>query len=70
MTSNAAYISQLAASTDGTRVIQLNQGQKVVKLDVMTGVALIFDPVASVPVTCFAPNLNNIQDKLSRGFWS
>ena len=64
------YISDLASSTDGNRVVQFTQGDKVVKLDIMTSVALIFDPAAGTPVTCFPPErLSYIEGKIRSGVW-
>jgi len=65
-----SYISELAASTDGKRVVELNQGTKMVKLDIMTSIALVYDPKSGLPVTCIAKNADSIQTKLRKGQWS
>jgi hypothetical protein len=64
------YISKLAASGDGSKVVQFTQGNRVVKLDIMTSVVLIIDPIRGVPVTSFVVEDNNIVNKLRNGIWS
>ncbi len=66
------YISELAASTDGSRVVQFTQRNgRLAKLDLLTSVALILDPVAGTPVTCFPyDKTKSIETKLREGIWT
>ena len=64
------YLSQLAASTDGSRTVQFTQGKRMVKIDVMTSVAIIIDPSLGIPVTSFAFKNTAVEGKLKRGDWS
>lgn len=64
------YLSQLAASTDGQRVVQFTDGYKVVKLDVMTKVVLIIDPKRSIPITSYSPDEGSVESKIRRGNWT
>ncbi|GAB3608361.1 hypothetical protein GCM10027414_04860 [Humibacter ginsengiterrae] len=62
----APYLSEVCHSTDSSRFVEFSQNSPsgVVKLDIMTGVAIILEEGTNTPITAFCPSVVNILNKL------